>query len=73
MTMFYYCQVTARWLPDDCLTTVPMDRGDFRTGPKKILEDRSVQDLKIVKRTSKDLFFDPDTIIRFFEMASLEF
>ena len=40
---------------------------------KKILEDRSVQDLKIAKRTSKDLFFDPGTIIRFFKMASLEF
>ena len=53
--------------------SVPKDRRSFRTGPKKILEDRSVQDLKIVKRTSKDLFFDPGTIIRFFEMASLEF
>ena len=42
------------------------------TGPKKILEDRSVQDLKISKRTSKDLFFDPGTI-RFFKIDSLEF
>ena len=33
----------------------------FRTGPNKILEDRSFQDLKIAKRTSKDLFFDPGT------------
>jgi hypothetical protein len=41
--------------------------------PKKIPEDRSVQDLKIVKRTSKDLFLDPETIIRFFKMASLKF
>ena len=30
---------------------------------KKILEDWSVQDLKIAKRTSKDLFFDFLTII----------
>ena len=48
------------------------------TGPlgpvlKKILEDRSVQDLKITKRTSKDLFFDQGTIYRFFKMSSLEF
>ena len=54
-------------------TSVPTDRRSFRTGPKKILEDRSVQDLKIAKRTSKDLFFDPGTIIRFFKMDSLEF
>ena len=53
--------------------SVPTDRRSFRTGPKKFLEDRSVQDLKIAKRTSKDLFFDPGTIIRFFRMASLEF
>ena len=46
--------------------SVPTDRRSFRTGPKKILEDRSVQDLKIAKRTSKDLFFDPGTIISFF-------
>ena len=44
--------------------SVPMDRRSFRTGPKKILEDLSVQDLKIAKRTSKDLSFDPGTIIR---------
>ena len=50
--------------------SVPTDRRSFRTGPKKILEDRSVQDLKIAKRTSKDLFFDPGTIIRSFKMAS---
>ena len=55
------------------VTSVPTDRRSFRTGPKKILEDRSVQDLKIAKRTSKDLFFDPGTIIRFFKMDSLEF
>ena len=53
--------------------SVPTDRRSFRTGPKKILEDRSVQDLKIAKRTSKDLFFDSENIIRFFKMASLEF
>ena len=53
--------------------SVPTDRRSFRTGPKKILEDRSVQDLKIAKRTSKDLFFDPGTIIRFFKMDFLEF
>ena len=57
----------------DRSTSVPTDRRSFRTGPKKIIEDRSVQDLKITKRTSKDLFFDPGTIIRFFKMASLEF
>ena len=51
----------------------PTDRRFFRTGPKKNLEDRSVQDLKIAKRTSKDLFFDPGTIIRLFKMDSLEF
>ena len=45
-------------------TSVPTDRRSFRTGPKTILEDRSIQDLKIAKRTSKDLFFDPGTIIR---------
>ena len=55
------------------LGSVPTDRRSFRTGPKKIIEDRSVQDLKITKRTSKDLFFDPGTIIRFFKMDSLEF
>ena len=38
-----------------------MDRRSFRTGPKNFLEDRSVQDLKIAKRTSKDLFFNPET------------
>ena len=54
-------------------SSVPMDRRSFRTGPKKILEVRSVQDLKIAKRTSKDLFFDPGTIIRVFKMVSLEF
>ena len=53
--------------------SVPTDRRSFRTGPKKILEDRSVQDLKIAKRTCKDLFFDPGDIIRFFKMNSLEF
>ena len=52
------------------LSSVPTDRRSFRTGPKKMLEVRSVQDLKIVKRTSKDLFFDPGTIIRFFKMDS---
>ena len=31
--------------------SVPTDRRSFRTGPKKTLEDRSVQDLKIAKRT----------------------
>ena len=53
--------------------SVPTDRRSFRTSPKNILEDRSVQDLKITKRTSKDLFFDPGTIIRFFKMGFLEF
>ena len=53
--------------------SVPTDRRSFRTGPKKILEDRSVQDLKITKRTCKDLFFDPGDIIRFFKMNFLEF
>ena len=59
---------TARWqllLILRPLCSVPTDRRSFRTGLKKILEDRSVQDLKISKRTSKDLFFDPGTIIRF--------
>ena len=42
--------------------SVPTDRRSFRTVPKKIVEDRSVQDLKIDKRTSKDLFFGPRTI-----------
>ena len=37
------------------------------------LEDWSVQDLKIAKRTSKDLFFDPGPITRFFKINSLEF
>ena len=53
--------------------SVPTDRRSFRTGPKKILKVRSVQDLKIAKRTSKDQFFDPGTIIRVFKMVSLEF
>ena len=53
--------------------SVPTDRRSFRTGPKKILEDWSVQDLKIAKRTSKDLFFDSGTIIRFFKIVSLKF
>ena len=43
-------------------------------GPvKKHLDDFSVQDLKIVKNTSKDLFFDPGTIIKFFKMTFLAF
>ena len=54
-------------------SSVPTDRRSFRTGPKKILEDQSIQDLKISKRTSKKLFFDPGTIIRFFKMTFLEF
>ena len=54
-------------------SSVPTDRRSFRTGPKKILEVRSAQDLKIAKRTSKDLFFDPGTMIRFFKTDSLEF
>ena len=33
----------------------PTDRRSSRTGPKKILEDWSFQDLKIAKRTSKGL------------------
>ena len=53
--------------------SVPTDRRYFRTSPKKILEDWSVQDLKIAKRTSKDLFFDLGTIIRFFKIVSLKF
>ena len=56
----------------DVSTSVPTDCRSFRTGSKEILEDRSVQDLKIAKRTYKDLFFDPGTIIRFFKMVSLE-
>ena len=51
--------------------SVPTDCRSFRTGPKKVLEDRSIQDLKIAKRTSKVLFFDPGIIIRFFKMVSL--
>ena len=39
---------------------------------KKILEDRSVQDLKIAKRTSKDLFFDSGSIISVFQNSFLE-
>ena len=54
-------------------SSVPTDRRSIRTGPKKIIEVRSVQDLKIAKTTSKDLFFDPGTIIRFYKMDSLEF
>jgi hypothetical protein len=53
--------------------SVPTESRSFRTGPKKNLVDRSVQDLKIAKTTSKDLFFDPGTIIRFFKKVSLEF
>ena len=34
------------------LISVPTDRRSFRTSPKKILEDWSVQDLKIARRTS---------------------
>ena len=52
-------------------SSVPTDRRSFRTGPKKILDDRSVQDLKIAKRTSRDLLFDLGTIIRFFKKDSL--
>ena len=59
------------WVSPDC--SEPTDRRSSRTGPKKILEVLSVQDLKIAKRTSKDLFFDPGTIIRFFKMDFLEF
>ena len=53
-----------------CARTVMYQR---TAGPLGPLEDRSVQDLKITKRTSKDLFFEPETIIKFFKMASLEF
>ena len=31
------------------LSSVPTERRSFRTGPKKMLEVRSIQDLKIVK------------------------
>ena len=58
-------------LPPWFYSSVPTDRRSFRTGPKK--KDQSVKDLKIAKRTSKDLFFDPGTIIRFFKMDSFEF
>ena len=54
----------------DVATSVPTDRRSIRTGPKI---DGSVQDFKIAKRTSKDLFFDPGTMNRFFKMDSLEF
>ena len=54
-------------------TIVPTDGRSFMTSPEKILEDWSFQDLKISKRTCKDLFFDPGDIIRFFKMNSLEF
>ena len=60
-------------LPPWFYSSVPTDRRSFRTGPKKILEDQSVKDLKIAKRTSTDLFFDPGTIIRIFKMDSFEF
>ena len=50
--------------------TVPTDRRSFRTSPKKILEDQSIQDLKIAKRTSKDLFFIQELLLtRFFKMT----
>ena len=39
-------------------------------GPQ-VLQDWSVQDLKIAKTTSKDLFFDPGTIIVFFQNGFL--
>ena len=39
-------------------TIVPMDRRIFWRGPKKIIDDQFVQDLKTAKRISKDLFFD---------------
>ena len=55
------------------ISSVPTDRRSFRTSPKKIIQDWSNQDLKIAKRTSKDLFFDPGTIIRFFKIDSLDF
>ena len=68
-----FAQLSADLLHNSCQpNSEPTDRRSSRTGPKKILEDRSVQDLKIAKRTSKDLFFDPGTIIRFFKMDFLE-
>ena len=58
-----------QWIWEFMLSSVPTDRRSFRTSPKRILED-----LKIAKRSSKDLFFDPGTItIGFFKMAFLEF
>jgi hypothetical protein len=52
--------------------SVSTDRRSLGLVQKKILDDRSIQDLKIAKKTSKDLFFDPGTIIMFFKMDSLE-
>ena len=46
-------------------TSVPTDRRSFRTGPKKVLEVRSVQDLRIAKRTTKDLFFIQELLLGF--------
>ena len=68
-----FCKVVSSSTILEVPISVPTDRRSFRTGLKNILEDRSVQDLKIAKRTSKDLFFDPGTIIGFFQMDSLEF
>ena len=53
---------TIGWILQD---SVPTDRRSFRTGPKKILEDRSVQDLIIAKRTSKDLFLNQELLLGF--------
>ena len=68
-----FCKVVSSSTILEVPISVPTDHRSFRTGPKNILEDQSVQDLKIAKRTSKDLFFDPGSNIRFLKMDSLEF
>ena len=45
----------------------------FRTGPNKILEDRSFQDLKIAKRTSKDLFLIQELLLGFSKLIPWNF
>ena len=62
-------------MSDEFLKNMYIQVYQWTAGPlglvlKKILEDRSVQDLKTAKRISKDLFFDQVTIIRFFKKDS---
>ena len=45
--------------------SVPTDCRSLKTGLKKVLEDRSIKDFKIAKRTTKDLFLIQELLLGF--------